>query len=292
MRQWLFRRAHRLDLRHDGPEHAERVGAAQRACGLGQRQENQQLVAYALGGHAPEPARRIAHASRRRGRQPQPQRRLEPHRAQRPQRVVGEHAGSGGPQTSRGQIGEATGGIDDRRAAPSEQRVEGDGERIDGEVARGEVGRERRSTKVRHVQRETTLDHHAGGAALGVEDDARAAHPLGTAARQRDGARRHGDVDVCRHATQDHVADGAAHHDRVAPRARLARRAQQRGLGRYQAVQSQLSHGPAAARRCRGRSCDARCRAARDPRPSGAPRRSRTGSAENQSRTESGPASG
>ena len=154
--------------------------------------------------------RRRANGARARRRQREPERGLQPDRAERTQRVVGEDAGTGRAQTSGVEIGPAARGIDDASSAGREQRGQRDGERVDGEVARGQVAGEVGRAEIVEVELQPRAGH-PGGAALGVEHHGggaeRLRHALGQ--RQRAGRQRH--VQVGDGPAEQGIAHGAAH---------------------------------------------------------------------------------
>ena len=77
----------------------------------------------------------------------------EPQDAEDAHGVVGERRRPAGTEPPASQIAETAGGVLDRRR-PAEQRVEVDGERIDGDVAPGEVRLEARPPEVGQVDLE------------------------------------------------------------------------------------------------------------------------------------------
>jgi hypothetical protein len=188
VRRRLRRAAHRLDFRHDHAEQAERVEPPQSARRARQREHREELVAHALGGDAGQPRRGGPDRSRRRRGQPQAQRGLEPHAAQGAERIVGQDARIVDAKPARPQIGEPAGRVDDRGAAAAQQHAHRDREGVHREVARGQVGLERRRPPVRQVEAHPAREH-ARRAALGVERHERAGearrHPGGEIERAR-----------------------------------------------------------------------------------------------------------
>ena len=207
----LGRLAHRLDLGQDHAKDGPRVGLAD-------------------GGRAPGHPQDAGSAPRERAR-PRPRRAPAPPPAPAPpsparwrSRAGGRAAGSGGrargrrrtPSSRRhgaagGQIAEAAGGIVDRRR-PAEQRVEVDGERIDGDVAPGQVRLEARPPEVGQVdlERRRPGQDHARHAVRLAERNERASETIREAASRRAAPVREGEVDVVNRPLEQEVADRAA----------------------------------------------------------------------------------
>src|SRR5437667_11501889 len=195
VRRGLGRRAHRLHLGEEDAEQPERVHAPERARRVGKGEHQEQLVPHALGGDRGQRRRDRPDRRDRPPRQPEAERRLQAHAAERAQGVVGEHAEVRCPQTARAEIGEASGGIHDRRAAPDEQLAQRNREGVDGEVAGREVRRERGAAEVADVEADAR-EYHTPRPALGVEGDEGAAKPLRHPPREVERPRRDRDVEV------------------------------------------------------------------------------------------------
>ena len=85
-----------------------------------------------------------------------------------------------------------------------------DGERVDGEVARGQITGEIGRAEVVEVELQSGAGH-PGGAALGVEHDGGGAERLRHALGQRQRAGRHRHVQVGDGPAEHGIAHGAAH---------------------------------------------------------------------------------
>ena len=134
-------------------------------------------------GAAARTARAAAGVSR------EPERGFEAYRAEHPQRIVGQDTGTGRAQATGAEVGPAARGIHDAGPAGRQQGAEGHAERVDGEVAGGQITGEIGGAEVVEVELQAGPGH-PGRAALGVEHDRGGAegrrHPLG----QRQGTGR------------------------------------------------------------------------------------------------------
>ena len=131
--------------------------------------------------------------------------------------------------------------------ATRQKLAQGDGEGVDGEVARREVRGERRPAEVGDVQAQAG-DDHAPRPTLGVERDERAAEPLRHAPREVERPRgdRHVEVDgpPPRPTLEPGVADCAAdEHGSAAPAGDGGDRAQDRDRSVRQPLESENGHG-------------------------------------------------
>src|SRR5213080_5301495 len=246
VRRGLGRRAHRLHLGEEDAEQPERVHAPEGARRVGKCEHQEQLVPHALGGDRGQ--RRCDRPDRRDRppRQPEAERRLQAHAAERAQGVVGEHAEVRRPQTARAEIGEASGGIHDRRAAPDEQLAQSNREGVDGEVAGREVRRERGAAEVGDVEADAR-EHHTPRPALGVEGDEGAANPLRHPPREVERPRGDRDVEVDlapRPTSEPGVTHRPAHEHGGAPATREGGdRPHDRDLGARQPLALKNGHG-------------------------------------------------
>ena len=111
--------------------------------------------------------------------------------------VVGERRRPARAESLEGEIAKTAGGILDRRRS-AKQRVEVDGERIDGDIAPGQVRLETRPSEVGQVDldwRRPGQDHARHAVRL-AERNERASEPIREAASRRAAPLREGEVDV------------------------------------------------------------------------------------------------
>ncbi len=156
---------------------------------------------------------------------------LEPHRTEQPQRIRAEHAVGDRPQRLRAEIRDAAERID-RVGRPETPR-----DRIDGEVARGEVVRDRPAQR-REVDRVPVPVRDAPGAVALREGHDRPALRARIRPRGRFGlGARH--VDVEYGATEQLVPDHAANEVRLLP-----------GRGQKRCVIHRRPSGPRARAAC------------------------------------------
>ena len=126
------------------------------------------------------------------------------------------------PEAARAKIGEATGRIDDGRAALTHERADRHRQRVHREVARRQVALERRRAKISDVDAPGAQDD-ARRAPLVVQRHERATRTLGDSPGQRQPAAWHREIEidtVAADAAQDSIAYGTAHeHGVLASRA-------------------------------------------------------------------------
>jgi hypothetical protein len=128
-----------------------------------------------------------------------------------------------------------------RRAPLLDERLDGKGERIGGEITAGEIPRQRRRPEIRHVDLDRApvdLEHGPAGAAGRVQLDVRSAGVLGQRAGERAPADGNGQVDVSAAPPEERIADRAAHQVDVVPAGALTEEAQDRRRGRREPGQS------------------------------------------------------
>jgi class 3 adenylate cyclase len=134
---------------------------------------------------------------------------LEPHCAHEPERIVGEDRCLDGAQRARLEVGSAAVGIDVLAAA------DGHGDRVDGEVARGQVVLDR-GPEEREVDGAAVLERDPPGAPAVREGERGAAARAGVGARGGLGVAA-GDVEVDDGPTEELVPDRAADDPRLLP---------------------------------------------------------------------------
>ncbi len=120
------------------------------------------------------------------------------------------------PHRARAQIIETAQGIVDGALARGHEVVEGDGERVDGEVAPPEIALEVGRAEVHDVDLRSPppssrSGHETRGAARGVEDEKGPVESVGERARGTEGARWHGHVDVGGGLPAQEIPERAAH---------------------------------------------------------------------------------
>ena len=185
-------------------------------------EDAEQLVAHALRGDFREAGRRA------RGRllDPLPRRPSrpdgQPRRAEHPDGIVVQRAGGAEPDEAHAQIVEPARGVLHGSLARSGELEDGHSEGVDGEVAPPQVPREIRCPEIGDVDlgpapRIATRARQAGGAPLLVQDDERGVETARQLARQRDGSRRHGQVEIADDGSAQRIAHGAAHQPRGPP---------------------------------------------------------------------------
>ena len=197
MRRRLGCLAHRGHLGEDHLQDGPRVRLADRGRAAREAKEVGQLVSDALGrdrrdGGSRRPGERLRVLI-----DGEPELVAEPQDAEHAHRVVDEGRGPACAEPARGEVVETTGRVLDGGWAP-EERGEVDGQRVDRDVATGEVGVEARRPQVRQIDVAWLRARHDDSrhAVRLAERDERAPEPIGQPAGQRDAAGRQREVDV------------------------------------------------------------------------------------------------
>ena len=135
----------------------------------------------------------------------------EPQDAEDAHGVVGERRRPARTEPPVGEIVQAAGGVLDRRRS-AEQRVEVDGERIDGDIAPGEVRLEAGPPEVGQVDLEWRGpgQDHARHAVRLAERHERAPEPIREAPSRRSAPVREREVDIVKRPREQEVPDRAA----------------------------------------------------------------------------------
>ena len=211
MRRRLGRGAHGRDLRKDHVEHGRRVGLANRRRAPRQPQDMSQLVPHPLPCDGRESGGRSAREPLGLRLDGEVELMGQAQEAEDAHRIVRERGGPARAKPTGGEICDAAGRVPDR-GRPLEQRGEIDGERVDGDVARRQVGLESRRAEIGqiHVEGRRARQEDAGHAVTLAERDERAPETLGQPARGGEAACRQGQVHVAQRALEKQVTHRSA----------------------------------------------------------------------------------
>ena len=211
MRRRLSRGTHGGDLRKDHVEHRPRVGLAN--CGRAPRQPQDvsQLVPHPLPCDGHESGGRSVREPLGLRLDGEIELMGQPYQAEDAQRIVRECGGPARAKSTGGEIGEAAGRVPDRGGS-LQQRGEIDGERVDGDVARRQVGLEGRSTEIGqiHVEGRRARQDDTRHAVTLAERDERASETLGQPAGGGEAARCQRQVHVAQRALEEQVPHRSA----------------------------------------------------------------------------------
>ena len=227
----LLHAAQRRELGEDLRGEPVRVHEREAGADGGRGDDLLELAEDPLRRDALEPRRGARHRRRRVRLDRQVEVDREPHGAQRAQRVVVERGGTDHPQPPRVEVRAAAVRVEQVAAG---QRLR---HRVDGEIARGEVGAD--VVVAQHDEVDVpgaAVADHAPGAERAGEPERRAAGRARERARRRLGVLRHGEVEVGRRAAEQAVADRAADDPGGAPGEDLARGVERRSRRRPAAV--------------------------------------------------------
>ena len=131
--------------------------------------------------------------------------------AQHAQRVIYQRPLRDEADNVRFEVGQAAVGVDERDRRSNRERLDGGGERVDGEVALAQVGVDiaAQASDIDDAER-ALVQHDAGDASFVVEQDEVAIEAVGDHPGDRGRIAWHGQVEVGQRAAQEGIAQRAA----------------------------------------------------------------------------------
>ena len=158
--------------------------------------------------------------------EPPPRTHGEPDAAERADRIGADRVGPAGADHAVAEVLDPAGGVHDGGAAVTQQRGHRHRERVHREVARAQVGFDRRGAEIHQVDLSPARPgHDTPSAAVLVQDHEGGVEPVGEAASQLERPARDRQVEIAGGSARQELPQGAPHDPHGPRRARhLAQR--------------------------------------------------------------------